>query len=182
MTSRITDRIASIGLPAKEKGRLAAALGRLERGGLVEVNAVGVLSDRNHLDDAPDWVGDQAESARDEQAELDKAMLLVTGIEVMNPQASEEEGEEDVSDTALGSTDGRSGFSHGMVGFWVEIVLLKVDAVGVLRDSNCFDDSPNPGGDTADAAGYDGDDQLNHTPAGVAGKEVVDAEMAEEHS
>ena len=137
MTSRITDRIASIGLPANEKGRLAAALGCSMQVGLVEVNAVGVLRDRNHLDDAPDWVGDQAESARDEQAELDEPMLLV---------------------------------------------LLKVDAVGVLRDSDGFDDSPNPGGDAADAAGHDGDDQLNHAPAGVAGKEVVDAEMADEHS
>lgn len=86
MTSRITDRNKSIGLPTNEKGRLAAALGRSERGGLVEVNAVGVLRHRDHLDDAPDWVGDQAESARDDQAELDKAMLLVTGIEVMDPK------------------------------------------------------------------------------------------------
>jgi hypothetical protein len=90
MTSRITDRNKSIGFPYNEKGRLAAALGCSMQVGLVEVNAVGVLRDRNHLDDAPDWVGDQAESARDEQAELDEPMLLVAGIEVMNPQTSEE--------------------------------------------------------------------------------------------
>ena len=82
-------------------------------------------------------------------------MLFVARIEVMDAEATKEEGEQDIGYAALRCGRGRRGVGHR---YWCLDVggngLFKVNALGVLGHGYGFDDGPNPHWDTADTAGY----------------------------